>query len=87
MFNQYRIKSLNNFALPVIALFAVLVSPTNELIASDIQQAGIGEGVRVELFELKSDAVDASVEISALLPPGFDPEIDVGLPLVIWLHG
>ena len=41
----------------------------------------------IELFDLESVAMGASVPTSVLLPPGFDQLRSEALPLVVWLHG
>ena len=77
MFNQFL------RAVSLIALAAVLVSLPNTLIASEMTTDKAAKGVQVELFELRSDAVDAMVPMSILLPPEFDREAETQLPLLI----
>lgn len=87
MFNQIRLTRPFLRAVSLIALAAVLVSLPNTLIASEMTTDKAAKGVQVELFELRSDAVDAMVPMSVLLPPEFDREAETQLPLLIWLHG
>ena len=87
MFNQILTKTLRRCDAALIALVTVIVLHSGALIASEMPNETTEGGVFVELFELESNAVGANVAMSALLPPGFDRENAISLPLVIWLHG
>ena len=85
------------------ALVAVLISGTAvtgeepDEASAGVREAaaqGTGHGKEevpvvsaIELFDLESVAMGASVPTSVLLPPGFDQLRSESLPLVVWLHG
>lgn len=87
MFNQIRPKHSCRSKESLIALVSVLLFLPCTAIASDVPNGESVRGFQVELFELKSEALGTLVETSALLPPGFHPERESELPLLIWLHG
>ena len=87
MFNLKLTKTSCLYKSVLIALVTAIVSHSNISIASEGTNGATGDGFLIELFELESNAVGATVALSALLPPGFDRETATSLPLVIWLHG
>lgn len=87
MFNLKLARTSCLYNTLLIALVTSIMSHSNISIASEDTNGAAGDGFLIELFELESNAVGATVALSALLPRGFDRENETSLPLVIWLHG
>lgn len=87
MFNKVRSTILCCYVIRLIFITVLTVLFPHGSYALENPIPDAAAGMRVELFELKSDAVDAMVPMSVLLPPEFDRETETQLPLLIWLHG
>lgn len=87
MYNQIRFETSSHRVVFLLVFVLALICLPNALFASETTNRKASDGLRVELFELRSDAVDEMVAMSVLLPFDFDHERNGKLPLVIWLHG